>query len=265
MLKQAAYFLASVIILMAIFVAIERVASPSFQRCINEHQEPNAESSVKEYPSRFDIPFIFSRTTAYVRCSGRFIEGHGVGITAIATIVIGAFTCTLWLATTQQARLTEASIRIAERALTELEAPFVFVQINSPGLTVEGSQTHFGMLQWCVVNYGRTPASILETFHEIPSVERDHDPPAVDPTQRRGHQLPYGVIAPPNGGRSHDFPAIPVPNRPFSTHSPFFLGFVRYADIFQNRFILGFCFLFDAGSNTWIRALGDEYNYCRKE
>jgi hypothetical protein len=171
-------------------------------------------------------------------------------------------------------KAAEDSTRIAERALTELEAPFVFVKINSPGLHVEGARINFGNLQWCVVNHGRTPAPILEIFVDVIPVPFGEDPEPINPAERHGDQLPYGVIAPPNGGQSHDFPAVPFnaafqqsgpPGKPFSTHSPFFLGFVKYCDIFENRFILGFCFLFNASSNTWVRILGDEYNYRRKE
>jgi hypothetical protein len=197
-----------------------------------------------------------------------------------ATIVLAIATAGLLVAAFIQSRDTKATIEqakrsadIAERALAELEAPFVFVQINTPGLNVKGNSVSFGMLQWCVINYGRTPASILEVFEDVVSVERGHSPQPVNPKERQGTQLPYGVITPPNGGQSHDFPAIAI--GPFlqspgmldqpPTHSPFFVGFVRYADIFRDRFILGFCFLFDFGSNAWIRVLGDEYNYCRKE
>jgi hypothetical protein len=82
--------------------------------------------------------------------------------------------------------------------------------------------------------------------------------------------MPYGVIAPPNGQCDHDFPFIPVGQ--FITENPrspkssiFFLGFVRYENIFSNRFVLGFCFEFDRNSNRWILTGNNEYNYCRKE
>jgi hypothetical protein len=135
----------------------------------------------------------------------------------------------LWLA-------SRRSARIAERALTELEAPFVFVQINAPGLEVRGGAVTWGNLQWSVVNFGRTPASILEIFvDQVRLIPFGEDPEPVNPSVRRGDRLPFGVIAPPNG-QSHNFPVVPVnaalqqtgpPGQPFSTHSPFFLGFVR--------------------------------------
>ena len=81
--------------------------------------------------------------------------------------------------------------------------------------------------------------------------------------------MPYGVIAPPNG-QCDDFPIIPVGQ--FITENPrspkssiFFLGFVRYEDIFRNRFVLGFCLDFERKSNRWVLSGDRDYNYCRKE
>jgi hypothetical protein len=163
MLKQAAFFLAFVILLLAAFVTSERTLSPVFQACVSENQNADKTSAPKKQPAGFG-----SAVSRYVQCSGDFIDAHGVGITALASIVIAAFTGTLWIATRRHATLTKASFRIAERALAELEGPFVFVKINAPGLTVQGNSVSFGLLQWCIVNYGRTPASILEIFHDVP-------------------------------------------------------------------------------------------------
>jgi hypothetical protein len=188
-------------------------------------------------------------------------------ITAIATVAIGYFTLTL-------KQSSDKMWRISERALTELEAPFVSIKINTPGLEIKGNSISFGLLKWCVVNYGRTPATILEVFQDTQAVKIGNGyPPVIEPQKIRGHLQPYGVIAPPNG-QSQDFPFIPlhikgdfrnVAPPPISEITPFFVGFVRYSDIFKNRFILGFCFVFDRDASQWLLAGGDEHNYCRKE
>jgi len=54
--------------------------------------------------------------TSYVDCSGQFIDRHGVGITALATIIIAAFTCTLWIATGQQAQFAKDAFIADKRA-----------------------------------------------------------------------------------------------------------------------------------------------------
>src|SRR5262249_3219710 len=96
-MKQAIYFLASVLLLLAIFVAVERTSSPFFQSCISQRQNTNL-------------------IISYINCSGLLIERHGVGITALATLIIAAFTCTLWLATNSQAQLTRETLIADKRA-----------------------------------------------------------------------------------------------------------------------------------------------------
>lgn len=97
--------------MVAAFVASERAFSPFFQSCISENQNTDKNSVTKEQPSRFGFAVI-----QYVRCSGRFVEGHGVGITALASIAIAAFTGTLWFATRTQARWTKEALFVDKRA-----------------------------------------------------------------------------------------------------------------------------------------------------
>jgi hypothetical protein len=265
---------AAVCIAAGAIVVLVIINSPSYEECTTRtYQEQSIQPEDQESPYLAVMKVNF-------RCAGEYLDRNNAVVTALATAVIALFTFVLVLVINQQARLTKASVKIAERALTELEAPRVFVQINTPGLKVvdgvppQGKGVGFGNLQWCVVNYGRTPAMILEIFSDIQIIPFEEYPSVVKPRRDQGDDLPYGVFAPPNGGQSHDFPAIPMqaaftqtgpPGQPFTTHSPFFLGFVRYSDIFGNRFILGFCFMFEGKSNAWIRIHGDEYNYCRKE
>jgi hypothetical protein len=96
---------------MAIFLVVERTSSPFFQSCINDQQNAKSNSATKEQPASYGTIL-----TSYVNCSGRFIEGHSVGITALATIIIAAFTCTLWIATSQQAQLTREALVADKRA-----------------------------------------------------------------------------------------------------------------------------------------------------
>lgn len=166
------------------------------------------------------------------------------------------------------------SAKIAERALTDLEAPFVSIKINNTGLTITGNNVSFGMLRWCAVNHGRSPATIVEIFDAVRTVEIGRGyPPIIDLAEAKGDRMPYGVLAPPNK-ESEEFPFLAVAslideaNRnglPFSQIIPFFVGYVRYKDILQNRYIVGFCFMFDRNGNRWILSGDEKYNYCRKE
>lgn len=101
MLRHTAIFLTALSVFVGIFLLVERTSSPFFQKCISEESGDKGDQAAKESNSRIS-PII----TAYVRCSGRFMDGHGVGLTAIASFIIAAFTATLWVATRQQADLT---------------------------------------------------------------------------------------------------------------------------------------------------------------
>jgi hypothetical protein len=115
MLKQALYFLAFIIVLLSAFVAIERASSPFFQSCISENELSGQNASVEK-----NLTNVGTIISTYIRCSGRFIEGHGVGITALASVIVAAFTGTLWLATDKLWRSGQATFEASQRA-------FVFI------------------------------------------------------------------------------------------------------------------------------------------
>jgi hypothetical protein len=45
----------------------------------------------------------------------------------------------------------------------------------------------------------------------------------------------------------------------------FFMGRIRYADIFDNTYVVGFCFRFDAAWSRYVRVGDHRYNYSRRE
>lgn len=204
-----------------------------------------------------------------------FLDKHGEAVVGAFTIVLATFTGRLWYSTEKLWTATSRTAEISERALTELEAPFLAININDPGISLSDKAINFGTLQCSIINYGRTPASILEFFANTPLVNMDDLKFAtpIDPQKTRGNLMPYGVIAPPNGGETRNFPFIvifredfrEVPPPPPSKTIPFFIGFLRYKDVLNNCFVLGFCFMYERESSQWLLAGGDEYNYCRKE
>ena len=92
MFKQSLYFLFFLLLLAAAFVASARSFSPTFQACIQGHEEPNKQNSPEKDPSTFG-----GTITAYGHCTGEFIEKHDGAITSLGTLIIAAFTGTLWL------------------------------------------------------------------------------------------------------------------------------------------------------------------------
>ena len=100
-------------------------------------------------------------------------------------------TVLLWVANNRSAK-------IAERALTELEAPFLVIKFKQPGIHWgPARQIGFSELKFVITNYGRTPAHILELVEEVEPVATGL-PAIIDPSKRRGNPMPYGVIAPPS-------------------------------------------------------------------
>src|SRR5437870_1990535 len=102
MSKQIAFLLAIFVVLCALFVTAERTFSPSFQQCI---------TTAEENPSAFGVT-----VDSYVRCTVRILQSYEAVITALATIVIAAFTGTLWWATSKQAELTREALIADKRA-----------------------------------------------------------------------------------------------------------------------------------------------------
>src|SRR5262249_50075760 len=92
-------------------------------------------------------------------------------IIAFFTVVLAVATIGLFVSSRALWNATERTAKIAERALTELEAPVVEVKILEPGI-IRGptGSLETSRLSFCFANYGRTPAHILEILDEITSI-----------------------------------------------------------------------------------------------
>jgi hypothetical protein len=179
---------------------------------------------------------------------------------------------------TENLALTKAAVEaakrnadISERALVELEAPFLYVKVTNPGLVVTknkpgGGQPsnysiNFGYSRFVFSNYGRTPARIFSYFEKTEITERTADtgvmPAPIDLDAVEEYEIPEGVVVLPNGGDSkeYDFSAARyVFTPPFDPDmkSLFFMGFIRYRDVFANKYRSGFCFVFERHQNNFI-------------
>jgi hypothetical protein len=137
------------------------------------------------------------------------------------------------------------------------------------------------------VNYGRTPArltELVETWQLVNRIRENEEgprytyisvlPDPIDPSRRRGRTLPYGIVV--SGDKPYPFSAnaiavIDVQNiavRPWfhgTGNDLYFCGYVRYTDIFNKRYILGWCAMYQFDSNRFILMGDDRYNYNREE
>jgi len=165
----------------------------------------------------------------------------------------------------------------ADRALTELERPFLVVDVPEPGVRVDvnGDFSFAGGPQprWEAVNYGRTPALLVDRLtlwmHEADGTM----PYAINPVTQRGPQFPAGCVAAAGHPftETHNFLAD-LPNAQafiapgaWQTRRLFFIGYVRYADLLGSVYINGFCLRFDHLGRRFVRTGADSYNYTRAE
>jgi hypothetical protein len=211
-----------------------------------------------------------------------------VGVTLFLAVVTGGLVVVSFFQmrdARKSIRISERNVDISEKALVDLEAPFLYVRITNRGLTVTETKggagkpssyaIAFGPGRLVFGNYGRTPARISAYFETTAITERQDDagvmpePIAIDAVE--DYQIPEGVVILPNGGESkeYEFSALSYAFKPPldpNMKSLFLMGFVRYRDIFGNRYRTGFCFVFDHRQNAFVLIGDDPYNYrCREE
>jgi len=113
------------------FVWVESFSS-SFQSCMEQQT------------GREGLALIIS----YSRCSARFVNEHNGGLSALASLMVAAFTFTLWLIASSQLR----HARDIDRA---------YVSGGGPGNPPDGP------FILTINNYGRTPATLIECAVEF--------------------------------------------------------------------------------------------------
>ena len=95
--------------------------SPTFQECVQANQNLENHKTIYGYfASLFWVTYW---------CTGIFVGQNGEAITALATIVMAAFTGTLWWATSEQGKLTKEALVVSTRA-------FVFLENFEPQLSI---------------------------------------------------------------------------------------------------------------------------------
>jgi hypothetical protein len=137
-------FAITILVLLAMFVAVERTSSPLFKECLGKHQDSTSSVRVS--------------LKAYVECTGDFLDKNNGSVTALATIVIAAFTATLW-------RTTTAQFELAREAFIADKRAFVFAS----GITAfYEPDPATGQFNWRVgpvwQNSGDTPTSELRLY-----------------------------------------------------------------------------------------------------
>src|ERR1700674_3333670 len=162
-MKQIAVLLAAAVVFLAVFLLIEKEASPFFQNCIS--QGSGDESTKTGDKSNSSIGSVI---VLYAQCSGRFTDGHGAGITALFTIILAVSTILLWVVTNKAA---EAAKDAAEY-IPVVEGAHVYVVIKEDEISnhlqmigrPETDPDFTLRIRVALKNFGKTPA-FVERFN----------------------------------------------------------------------------------------------------
>jgi hypothetical protein len=238
--------------------------------------------------------------TAVVRRVVDFIDEHANIFIVLGTLAIAWFTFTLWQSTHRlweasrdQGRDTKDSIAVAgdaasaaklsaivaKKALTDLERPHVYVSVVEsgvemprPGGTASGpAMAHLTRIVIEIANYGRTPAALTEIYWDVDTAESGSGPVVIDPSSTETRKLPVGVIAVDGKSyceSSNMFSRFSVGDRvkiAEGLSSLWCFGFVRYADIFGGRYIVGFNMVYDPLGHRFVIRGDEDRNYSRVE
>jgi hypothetical protein len=205
-----------------------------------------------------------------------WIEAHEGFFIAIGTLGLVGFTGTLWWSTNGLWRETANAAERTERNQIRLERPQIFSVVESVGLEENSAKLMItDQFQLAIANYGRTVAEITEirvTYSVLPK-GRDMPKP-LDPSIRSGdgYRKPgvgsFAAVGEPfwevKNWREALSQEYLLPESAVNLRV-FFVGWVRYSDVFGNRYLLGFCRIFDPVGQHFVRTGDERYNYSRQE
>lgn len=181
---------------------------------------------------------------------GEIIDQHSGFVTAIATVVMAAFTGTLWWASAGQYDLLEQQIAVAKEsadaakkqadAAVAVELPILFV--SKIGFA-SGHWAEYDSVEITVTNYGRTPAFIFwesAEYRTVPIL------PAI-PDYRNGIDREPGTLI-ENGeiykltARAPDQTSVFL-RAPFdNSEQPMWIyGIIYYRDFMREKNVFQFC------------------------
>jgi hypothetical protein len=227
MARQLLLLLTTFILIVAACVFSERAFSPTFQQCVASNPTSEQNNSAEQNPSAFGV--IVSN---YVRCSARLVKVYQAAITAVATLVIAAFTGTLWIATSRQAALTRDAFIADKRA-------FVFANGIAPLYEPDITTNHFN---WRIGpvwhNSGDTPTQNMRIYTDG-FLSNVPIPPTFDFNQIDAAQPPgAGMLGPKmssGGGQAPHMPGAALTPQDIldiqNGRKYFYLwGWARYSD-----------------------------------
>jgi hypothetical protein len=272
---------------LAVFLALAIFFEWSSARAPSPVNQTASNQQANNRPVNDNSPTLFAIGT-WASSNHDAIEALAAVLSVIFTAVLVGANIALWRVTRTAANAAKEAAdaatdgaKIAEKAMLTLEIPYLYPFIRKHGFITSVSQYtkvlavsdfDFGndFIQVYFKNFGRTPAEITEVQCVlIPSMGMPRAPQWPD---RYINPLSGHIVA-ANGGESQDFPysffkgtlegASPTPIR-LETTTFWFLGYVRYKDVFENEYIRGFCLGYSPMANNFYPCGGEGYNYRKK-
>jgi hypothetical protein len=174
-------------------------------------------------------------------------------------------------------RANNRSAKIAERALNELEAPFIGLKILNTGLRCAWKMNDdyivekaLNGLSYCFVNYGRT-AGVLLALKDKLQVCPAGGLPSLEWPAERDKPYPYGVLIGPDKESAESFRVWDdfIDKNEWMTFEAsdadlFLVGRLQYRDIFGSVFEIGFCAVYVRETGGFLMKGGRDYNYSHK-
>lgn len=230
---------------LAVFALIGTL-SPSYQKCVVDHLHETVASSPH-------IPL-------FLLCEGAFIDENNGTLTALATIAIAGFTLTLWLATTEQGRLTRETLKLARDEFNASHRPKIIIHsIEFRRIPGEEEIDRIGASILCF-NTGNAAAEDVQVRGDIlvtDSLSIDVQRPLLNTIA----ELPSGIKL-----RFEVTSERPVRELPhlLKQATPYCIGTVAYLDQNHMRRETGFCFIIKeitAHGACWVSAESPEHEY----
>jgi hypothetical protein len=252
MLKHIVTFFVLLLVLLAIFVTAERKFSPSFQSCIGqqvEGQQLGADSN--------DLGTVAAH---YAACTGQFVDTHGVGIAALASLVVAALTGTLWIASSRQGQLMFDSLELARKEFVSTHRPRIVIRfIQGPLRDPKDNE----VISVTIANVGGSPATVDAIGGDLARRNKEGKwvSPGLNATPKSIH--PVTLIS----GQRYTFtvtakqPYTEISAEAVDEHELCAVGAVNYRDgnrVFRET---GFFRIYDESSGSFIAPNNSEFEY----
>jgi hypothetical protein len=253
MLKSALIFFAACLVFLFVFVWSENEFAHSFQSCVAKTRS----QETTEHPDKqsYAVAVI---VRAQLDCSFRFIDQHNGFFAALAAMAVAAFTFTLWISTSKQARLTGDSIKLARQEFVATHRPHIIVY----GFDDQGDGEKPHRVQFRYVNKGNTRAYVTEigsaliasnkTIMESDFTDykvKKFEPPVEVKSGNSGFKLTEDFI---------DYIKLLFADRDGAV---FCVGYVIYRDDNGTSRQTGFCRRYEPNSGRWLKVEDEEYEY----